>query len=222
MVRVLSRELSPLTPDAVLRELIHFRATEGTLFADYLRDLRILAANVQCLGAKMTPDQAQVQSAFRTAIQDQFPGISGHDFAGRDDHATPFDSLESLMTRLDAFRSNTMRAHGPRLGSSAGGGVMRNRHTPKASPGRFCGGSVMSITEMRDLDGEDREMEYVYMMGRGNSDKFGRSQDPPFHEPFPTRELKNKARQAYGPYCFNCGSADWLMSAPRGTLTSLV
>lgn len=77
-VRVLSRELSSLTPDAVLRGVTNFRAAERTLFADYLRDLRILVGNVQCFGAEMAPDQAQVQLAIKTVIQDQFLGISRH------------------------------------------------------------------------------------------------------------------------------------------------
>ena len=76
----------------------------------------------------------------------------------------------------------------------------------------------MSITKMRDFEGEDREMEYVYMVGQGNSNCFGRSKGPPFYEPFPTREMKNKARQAFGPYCLNCGIAEHTLAreCPEG------
>lgn len=82
LVRVLSKELSSFTQDAVLRKLIDFRTSEGTVFADYPRNLRILVSNVQWLSAEMTPDQAQVQSAIETAIQDQFPVISSPCFCG--------------------------------------------------------------------------------------------------------------------------------------------
>lgn len=67
---------------------------------------------------------------------------------------------------------------------------------------------MTSTMQMHGFDGKDCETEYVYMVGWGKSDKLCKSKDPPFHEPFPTRELKNKARQAFGPYCLNCGSAD--------------
>lgn len=82
----------------------------------------MLVSNVQCLGAQMTPDQAWVQSAMKTDIQDQFPGIINHVFAGRDDRATPFASSKLLMTKLNDFCSNTMRTHAPRLALGPPGG----------------------------------------------------------------------------------------------------
>ena len=116
------------------------------------------------------------------------------------------------------IRDSTMRAHASRLVHTSGGVAARARGPSKSGQGRSFGVGVMSITQMVGFDAEDREIEYVYMVGRGNSDKFGRSKDPPFYEPFPTRELKNKARQAYGPYCLNCGSADHTLArdCPEG------
>lgn len=76
---------------------------------------------------------------------------------------------------------------------------------------------------VRSFDRKNWEMEYVYMVGWGNSDKFGKSKGPMCYESVPARELKNEAQHAFGPCCLNRGRLDHTLAreCPEGYMNKL-
>lgn len=59
---------------------------------------------------------------------------------------------------------------------------------------------------------EDKEMRHVNAIGQKNNHRFGKKEDPPFYEPFNSREAKDAARKSFGPFCLNCGSSEHMLA----------
>ena len=212
VLRMLSRALSKVTPAGVMGLLVNFAVDPGTTFATYLSELRLLVANVQSVGRELAPGNGSIQSAVKNGIDDQFPNISAQAFAGRHHQPLPFESVEQMMGALRDFDTNTSVAvAAKRFGTGSVGGVTtRSRHFAKALHSKNFGG-IMSVDEA--YEEEDTEMQYVNAIGQKQNHRLGKKgKDPPLYEPFHSREAKDAARKAFGPFCLNCGSSEHLLA----------
>ena len=119
------------------------------------------------------------------------------------------------MDALRDFDTNTSVAvAAKRFGiGSVGGVTTRSRQYAKALHSKNFG-SVMAIDDL--FEEEDVEMRHVFAIGQKSNQRFGKkNKDPPFYEPFKSREAKDAARKAFGPFCLNCGSSDHLLASAQ-------
>ena len=107
--RSLCRGLSRATPAVVMQALQNSVVPEGTPFSGYLSELWIMVANVRCVG-HLTPEDGTMQISIKTTLDDQFAGLSGLIFAGRNMRALPYDSVDELMGASEDLALNKTRA----------------------------------------------------------------------------------------------------------------
>lgn len=65
----------------------------GAPSSGYLSELRLVVANVRCVG-HVSPDDGTMQSATKCDADDQFAALSALFFAGRNMRNLPIDSVD--------------------------------------------------------------------------------------------------------------------------------
>ena len=99
ILRALCLGLSPSTPHQALQQLQTFEVPEKTSFADFLSELSTAVMNVKD-AALVPPDDSTMQVAVKASIDDQFATLAASTFAGRNQSAIPFGSVEELLDSL--------------------------------------------------------------------------------------------------------------------------
>lgn len=173
----------------------------GTPFSGYLSELRMMVANVRCVG-HVSPDDGTMQSAIKTGVEDQFASLSALIFAGRNMRNLPFENVDKLMGALEDLALNQT---GATASNRLTGGMMTRSKTYNQAFRSQQYGGVMSVAEVDPLEDEAEEFGRVYEVMREQGG-FGRNKmDPPFYVSYKSREEKDAARRAYGNLCLNCG-----------------
>ncbi|CAM9934576.1 unnamed protein product, partial [Pylaiella littoralis] len=89
LIRVLSKELSTVSPNAVVSELQNLVVAPGTPFKEYMSTLRSLVQNARSVG-HIAPQDSTLQLAVRESVCDQYSLLSADVFKGRDERAVPY------------------------------------------------------------------------------------------------------------------------------------
>ena len=211
IVRSLCRGSSPANPIAVMQTLQTFVVPAGTSFSAFLSELGMLVANVRSVGP-LEPEDGTVQVAIKTALDDQFAGLSAQIFVGRNMKVVPFGSVDDLLESLEDLALNQTQATPSRRGGVGGGHMAVAQPTPYAggrSHGkapRNSGYSQVMAVETREDEYEDEECEFARIYTVMNTEGgFGKDKkEPSFYVSFPNRDAKDAARRAFGPRCLNC------------------
>lgn len=152
---------------------------QGTPFSVYSGELRLLLANVYCVGP-VEPEDGTLQLAIKASIDDQYAGLSAQIFAGRNMSTVPFGNVDELMAALDDLALNQSVASQSTKMNGGGGRhmVTRSQTHAKAFHSQKFGG-IMAV-DSREAENVDENLEfekvYVVLQSRGG---FGRNNNEP-------------------------------------------
>ena len=116
-----------------------------------------------------------------------------------------------MLSALRIYETNQLGAVEPNrfvnVSDVGQGSRGRSRHGPGYGQ---RSSQVMMVCGGKDFDEEEDEYRYVYTVAerRRNKRGFGPHNDPPFYEPFGSREERMQKRKSFGPFCLNCGSSE--------------
>ncbi|CAM9299479.1 unnamed protein product [Pylaiella littoralis] len=221
LIRVLSKELSTVSPNAVVSELQNLVVAPGTPFKEYMSTLRSLVQNARSVG-HIAPQDSTLQLAVRESVCDQYSLLSADVFKGRDERAVPYGSIDELMEALELMSWNTAAATAVRrktVRNSSSNGVWNgsigkkgsgqhfNSQSSGKSFGRGYSGRVMTVHD--EMEDEKHEFKKVYNVALNRTDNtVGVQRDPPFYVRFTSLAEKDKRRHEYKGKCLNCASSD--------------
>ena len=198
ILRVLCLGLSLSTPHQALQQLQTFEVPEKTTFADFLSESRIAVMNIKDL-ALVPSDDGTMQVAVVSSIDDKFANLAASIFAGRNQSAISFGSVEGLLDSLGGLMmSRTPATAATRLGrrKAEGGAASGSARSGNVSP-------VVGKENKSRLDDawhwQHDEKKYKHIMTVLDSDsRFGQNHsDPAFYVRFPTFEERRAARDKF-------------------------
>ena len=156
ILRILCRGLSKASPAGVMQTLQNFVVEPGTPFSKYSAELRLLLANVRCVGPVARED-GTVQLVVKTSIDDQYAPLSAQIFAGRNMGTVPFDDVDELMRALDDLSLNQSVASQSSRRNGGGTPMMtRSKTYAKAFHSQRFGGVMAK--DQREADYQDEDM----------------------------------------------------------------